>query len=47
MYCFTLLLHLIEKSGYNQITYEHVNLLLEDKRLIKTKNGAIHAPPLI
>ena len=43
---FTLLHHLIEKLGYNQVTYEHVNLLLEDKRFIKTKNGANHAPLL-
>ena len=47
MFCFTLLLHLNEKLGYNQVTYEHINLLLEDRRSIKTKNGANHAPPLI
>lgn len=47
MCCFTLVLHLSEKSGYNQVTYEHVNFLLEDRRFIKTKNGASHAPPLI
>lgn len=47
MYCFTLLLHLIEKTAYNQVTYVHVNLLLEEKRFFKTKNGASHAPPLI
>lgn len=36
-----------KKSGYNQATYEHANLLSEDKRFFKTKNGASHAPPLI
>ena len=41
MYCFTLLLHLIEKLGYNQVTYEHVNLLLEDLRNLYYDLGMI------
>ena len=41
MCCFTLLLHLIEKLGYNQVTYEHVNLLLEDLRNLYYDLGMI------
>ena len=41
MYCFTLLLHLIEKTAYNQVTYVHVNLLLEDLRNLYYDLGMI------
>ena len=41
MFCFTLLLHLNEKLGYNQVTYEHINLLLEDLRNLYYDLGMI------